>query len=296
MAFGKVLAAASTQGALKTLLKKGLATETPVPYLTPDSYIRVSSFSRMCPREEIICAKEKLEREDSIEPDLQLIFAHGHALHWALQNILLPKVDALYGTWSCNTCGTLHGEDQPGKPWQECIVLRPTKCKGCGKEDSYHVEFTYVERTFRNEDYRIQGHPDGFLVVPGMPGMGILEAKSIGAAYKIKNAPQIDHVIQAQCYMWLTGLKWAKIFYWEKGGKGMDALTEHTIEKDEETISEIKKTLLQTWSALKTGILPDRICDNSTCPRAKSCPVAKQCFNTNSGVSNATPSDGEPNF
>jgi len=272
MALGKVLALANANGSIKELLKRGFCQEKEITPLNKESYVRVSALADLCPREEVLCSVNKVTREETVEPDLSMIFAHGTALHWVLQNQVLPKVGILIGVWKCFGCGKAHGQ-LIGDNDLSALVLRPDRCNECGT-----AEFTYVEQHFINKEFRITGHPDGFLVIPGLPGKGIIEAKSIGQAWKVKQTPQMDHVIQAQCYLWLTGLKWAKILYWEKGGHGLSALTEHHVERDEDTLVEIKKALTYIWNGIDGGALPERICADKGCPRAKGCPVVDICF------------------
>jgi hypothetical protein len=81
--------------------------------------------------------------------------------------------------------------------------------------------------------------------------------------------------------MWLSGLRWAIIFYWSKGEMGLDAISEYVIERDDETIFKIQETIRDMRNGLRTGILPTRICSDKDCPKAKYCPVVKQCFAEN---------------
>lgn len=265
---------------LKQILRERLKTERTTPPLDETSWLRASALADLCPREEVIAARTQLVRTEVIKADLSLIFAHGHGLHWTLQHHVLPEADMLLGQWRCMLCATLHGgvELHRGEPQSEQYVPRPRACAKCGQADPR--EFHYVEQYFRNAEYRIGGHPDGFLRMAGMEGLGILEAKSASAraSWEIKTMPQLSHVVQAHVYMWFTGFTWAKILYWEKGGNGIDALIEHTIARDEETIHNIKVLIASIWRALRRGPLPARICDAATDPLAKECPVAATCF------------------
>jgi uncharacterized membrane protein len=117
-------------------------------------------------------------------------------------------------------------------------------------------------------------------VIPGMDGMGIFEAKSISprGAWEVRGTPKLDHVVQVQCYLWMTGLKWGKILYWDKGSFGLSALVEHTVERDEGTIRSIQEMIRSVHKGLSGGAIPDRVCSNRTCSRATTCPVVNICF------------------
>lgn len=275
MGLGDVVASASGSGDLKKVIQLRLKRDEKVPFLEENGYIRISSFADMCPREEVLCSLEKHIRSRKIETDLNLIFAHGSALHWALQNKILPDADVLVGVWRCIGCAKDYGSATREVPIAQTAVRRPAKCDGCGSE-----EFLYREQQFISREYMIGGHPDGFLVVPGMPGVGIVECKSISSrgAWEVRNVPNISHAIQAQLYMWLTDIKWAKILYWDKGAFGMGCLIEHTIERDDETIEQAQKTIRSIRNGIASGLLPDRVCENASCPRASKCEVRGPCF------------------
>lgn len=236
--------------------------------------LRASSFASLCPREEVLCSLGDIERQRVVSPDLQLIFLHGTALHWALQNRLLPEIGVIHGEWICLRCATKHGaKDRP--------VLRPDSCS-CGSS-----EFVYHERHVFDAALRIGGHLDGLIAAPNRTDLGLFEGKSIGTKgfWEVRQAPKVEHVIQMHVYFWLADLKWGKILYWSKGDNGLNALRVFTVERDEETVQQIQSTLKSIWHGIETGMLPSRICSSQTCPRAKECSVAPVCFDVASRVS-----------
>lgn len=274
MGIGSVVASAVSQASIKKILRDRYREERAHPWLDDKSYLRVSSLSGMCPREEVICAQNLVSRTKVVEAELSMTFTHGHALHWGLQNKVLADTGLLYGVWKCVDCAKQYGKHTPNIMMDQELVRRPEKCD-CGS-----LDFFYREQHFVNDQYRLGGHPDGFLVLPGMPGIGIFEGKSIGAhnVWKVKYTPDMGHVVQTQAYMWLTGLQWAKILYWNKGGQGLSALVEHTVERDEEAIAAIKNMITSIWDGLASGLLPERICAASSCERAHECSVRELCF------------------
>lgn len=286
MGLGDVVAAASAaQGSLKKLIRLKLVQERVVPPLTSESYLRVSALANICAREEVLAARLGSTRVDKVDADLAMIFAHGTGLHYVLQNEVLAETGALVGVWRCVECAKQFGALEGEINVSQSLVRRPKKCE-CGCED-----FLYREQSFVDKEYRLGGHPDGFLILQGFPGLGVIECKSISSrrVWEVKSTPDLGHVIQIQSYLWLTGLKWGKILYWEKGGNGMQALVEHTVERDEATISGIKSMIKEIWAGISdpSRTLPERICANNGCPRAKKCPMVDACFDA---------SAPEPNF
>lgn len=232
--------------------------------------LRASEFGNMCPRQEVLCALLDMGREEEFNADSLMTFLHGTALHWAFQNRMLPAVNVLIGRWRCNECGETYGD---ASKLPANLVPRPARCTKCD-----YADFEYRELTLFNKEYEIGGHPDGFLVLDSLPGVGILEAKSIMKGWEVKNCPMMAHVIQVQIYMWICDLQWAKIIYWEKGASGVEALVEHHVDRDEDTIKQIQLTIKSIRAALKGGPLPERICLKAEAPRAKKCNVKGPCF------------------
>jgi hypothetical protein len=282
MGLGSLVAGSKSNGSLKSLLLKQWFEDRLEDPMAPGGYVRASAISSLCAREEILRFKHQVQRKVKFNADTLLIFLHGTSLHWGLQNHALPDVGVLYGLWKCLGCGAIHGSVEPGRPVADTVIMRPDSCGKCGLKPHGRGEaiFQYVEHQFVNDEYRITGHCDGFLVLPGLPGMGILEAKSAGgkSAWEVKHAPNVGHVIQAHVYMWFTGFRWAKLLYWVKGENGLDALKEHHVDRDEETIGAIKAMLTSIQIGLKDGTVPQRICATNDCPRAESCSVKRICF------------------
>jgi hypothetical protein len=244
------------------------------PPMKADSYLRTSAFADLCPREEVLCSKLGTVRRREYDADIMLTFAHGRGLHNILQNEVLPTIGVLLGKWSCQHCGQ-HYEGAAEGPIEKQVILRPLQCLKCEKS-----EFLFHELFFEDKALNIGGHPDGFLKIPERPDLGILEAKSISprGAYEIKGTPKMSHALQAMIYMWLSGLKWAKILYWNKGLFGRNALTEHFLEYDEDTVEGIKETIFGMRNGILTGDLPERICETKHCERAQECSSAEVCF------------------
>lgn len=274
---------AGNTGDLKSLIRQAIPQKRDNPPMTPDGWIRMSSLAGLCAREEVLCARHGVVRQDDVGADLMMIFEHGHGLHWALQNRVLPKTQTLVGRWVCNTCGAAHGgreewvlprEDEGFRAAQ---VLRPERCSYCGAELDSDTSL-YQEQLVIEPQLRMNGHPDGFLLPAD--DMGIFEAKSISprGAWEVRNCPKLDHVTQMQGYMWITGCRWGVLLYWDKGATGMAGLIEHRVEYDEEHVDAIKALVEDIRSGLRGGKLPERICGSPDCKRANLCSVVKPCF------------------
>lgn len=275
MALGSVFREARSRGSLIDVLTKTWKREQIRQPLQADDYIRVSSIASLCAREETLRNKLNRPERELLKADLLLTFLHGTALHWGLQNHALPEVGVLYGMWRCLGCGTIHGSVKDNEPVANGAILRPSQCSKCSSN-----RFEYHEHQFVNHELRVTGHADGFLALSGLPGLGVLEAKSVGgkSAWEIKKSPKYDHVIQAQLYLWLSGLQWTLILYWVKGENGLEALREYVIERDDEAIEAAKDLVLEIRNGITSGILPNRICETNDCPRAKACALANPCF------------------
>lgn len=283
MALGALVEAAASSTSLRKILTESYTSVEEVAWLTAESWMRASRFAEVCPREEVLVSIRKLTRKREMDADLFLTLETGKALHSQLQNSILPGAGLLLGEWSCGRCGKHYGIRRPSEPIVNYAVKRPILCDRCE-----YTEFNFHEYNFYNPEYRITGHPDGILAIPGLPGLGILEGKTINpkGGWEVRNVPKLDHVVQSHIYMWFTGLSWTKILYWDKGTYGMSALVEHTVERDEDTIQQIKNTLRELWEGLRTMVPPaSRICANPDAPRAKACVVCVPCFESPSTIS-----------
>lgn len=276
-----------TPSIVRLITEKFVRVNSKAPMKVTD-WIRASSLSSICAREEVLASKFGIERVDSTDSDLNLTFAQGTGMHWVMQNQIFPALGKiLVGKWRCTTCHDLVG----GMDTPIGNIPMPDSCAKCkprsvsptpvSPSDSEAPRFEYVEQFFANKEYRLTGHNDGFLRIPGYKelGDGIFELKSISAfrAKGIKDVPDMGHAVQAQAYMWLTGCKWALLLYWDKG-TFRGPLTEHFVERDEDTIDQIKNTLKSIWDGIESGALPERICTSEDCKRAGECMLAKPCF------------------
>lgn len=284
MATGQFAQAAAVKNPTPLIdsIKEQFVEKSPVPPLKIGSYVRSSGIAALCPREEVLCAKYNVIREKKFEASTNLIFAHGTGLHYALQNIVLPALkNVMLGHWRCEKCTHIHKKE--GEKITDTIVERPVVCGVNGCDGN---EFTYREIPLLSMEYMLTGHPDGFLRLPQYEGIGLLEAKSTSSkgAWEIKFAPYFDHLVQVQLYMWFTDTQWAQVLYWEKSVNGTSALTEHHVERDEETIQGALDAIKSIWTGIrsveekKDVILPERICANRLCPKAETCSVSAQCF------------------
>lgn len=282
---------ASAKELIEQAMRQAIA-ETPP--LKPDDWIRISSLGAICPREEVLRFRHDVPRSAAINPDLGLTFEFGHSIHWIMQNKVMAATGRIVGSWRCTWCGEIYGSIK-----SEGLLPRPSKCIRCGAVagevsrvnnrpvvGSHGESFLFVEEWLGNHEYMVGGTPDGYMV-DGDPNsftpadVIILEFKSASENNfaKYKKAADFMHVIQCQCYMWLTGFKRAKIIYINKGEFGMEGIVEHDVSYDEETITMVKDAVRQIRAGMMGGPIPERVaCDTPTCPRAKDCDVAKLCF------------------
>lgn len=242
----------------------------------------------MCPREAVICSKAGVSLRGDVDGDATLNFAHGHAMHWVLQNSVLPSSNILRGRWKCLHCGATYG-CVPGRNLIETAIPRPSQPCPCGKavEPDLDHDWLFMEVMFQDHVYGFSGHPDGFLALPGHQGLGVFEAKSISERgfAGIKDQPMLDHVIQMHGYFGLTNLSWGRILYWCKGKYGFPALREHYVERNDELVAKIQKTCQSVQVGVETGILPAGVCSSAVCARAQTCVARDACF----GITPPTP-------
>lgn len=263
------------------------------PPMQPDDWLRISSIGAVCAREEVLRFRLGVPRRAGIDPNVGMTFEFGHDVHYMMQNKVMPATGKIVGSWRCIWCSERYGSIK-----HEGLVPRPEVCIRCGgiagegarinnRPLGEHTEsFVFVEEWLGDPEYMIGGSPDGYLV-DGDPlnftkdDVVLLEFKSAsdGNFAKYQKAPDFMHVIQCQCYMWLTGFRRAKILYIHKGEFGLDSIAEHDVMYDPETIKLVKQSVKELREGLAGGAIPPRVaCDHEKCPRANACDVSKQCF------------------
>jgi hypothetical protein len=199
---------------------------------------------------------------------------------------VLTKTQSILGRWLCGCCGFFHGgqakwELPLPENFHELQRFRPHRCPRC--ETLLNDQNTlYREQEFVDKGSRLAGHPDGFLRHESLPGLGILEAKSINprGEWQVRGCPKLDHVVQNQTYQMLTGCRWGLILYWSKDGSGMGSIIPHIVEYDNDHVEAIQALVGDIWTGVANPEkpLPGRICEHSEAKRAELCSVTEPCF------------------
>lgn len=231
--------------------------------LTPTSYIRSSGLGYLCPREEVLRARYKINRIETITGKQQRVFDVGHAFHAMMQNEYFAKTGMLWGHWKCRHC---HKEYQ--------FQVKP-KCD-CG-----HDVFEYVELELKSDNLLITGHPDGILV-DNEGNRWLLEFKTINSmgfeVVKKSNQPKPEHIVQTNIYMGFLKLKQCLVIYFNKDTSEWYQI--HT-RYDVNVVKSVVSTLTDMRKAIADKDLPlpeRRVCKDKYCYRAKNCPVSTMCF------------------
>lgn len=265
------------------LIRKNFVRKTDKPPLTSEGWVRSSGYSKLCVREELLCAKLKKDRVEIFDSEALANFAIGTGLHHAMQNVILPSIGGLLvGSWRCSKCGALRGPELGSLDFGAYIPCPETH--HCDKD----YRWVYEEQAFAKENdgpyqTRLTGHMDGFLRFedPARP-LTILELKSIGTNgwRYIQDRPNDEHRVQVHLYFLLTGLRDALIVYWNKGEKGTGGIKEHLVTCNQNLLFSVRDTLHQLWSNIDNPAptIGKRVCETSYCRRALSCTVAKECW------------------
>jgi hypothetical protein len=252
--------------------------------LTMKSYVRISSLPYLCPREEVICARDKIIRKKIIDQDTSVIFEFGHAFENIVRHRAFGPSGILVGQWECDNCGYVHGAIDGDK--DKGLLKRIPMPKVCNVEiDGYGKctgsIFKYSEESIKNDMFRITGHPDGFLSSNLYDH--VLEIKTTND-HRFKMAmrgPFKEHIEQASMYAYLTGKKKILIYYFNKNN---GRFCYHEITVDQSLITMVCNRLHILWKGIRSVdlgdnvILPERLCVNSDDGRAKKCDVCKTCF------------------
>jgi hypothetical protein len=261
-----------------------------------------SSVGNMCTRYETM--KRALPRANDSKKfpaSLHKRFQLGHAVHERWQRNLLGKMRVLKGNWECSRCArVLKNRFMPDEPCPKCRwQIDPTTrkrspasrksvdcaimCKWPGGysvpgRDCGHCErgghWVFNETFVKIEKWDLVGSYDGIVLYNGVER--ILEMKSKdGFAFDKVTKPDDKHVIQAQVYMFASGVHEAVIAYISKNSGDM---LEFLIKFDPKVIEGIGDNIEIVEKALDDGHLPNGVCGGPRDYRAKSCPYVDACF------------------
>lgn len=273
-----------------------IGTKEATPFITTKALddgravFRASQIASLCAREEVLASLYEVNRSREIDAVTRAIFDTGSALH-DMVRAYLADAGVLAGSWKCLECAAETGGKAVASPGRR---LRPKACSKCGK-----VNFQYVEEYASDGIHLLGGHCDGFLylgpkvaddplgavVIPD----SILEIKSIGARSmsNILRAPYNAHFLQAQAYLWLFGLRRAKVLYvakdWSAAKEKNRSLTlpfvEHDAARDEAAIDALKAKCLEVIQSIRRREVPPRVvCQSRHDPKARECPLVARCF------------------
>jgi len=274
----------ATATKLRDALKIGLVQKaSPVPPKAGD-WFRSSGLPKLCPRMYALAAQRAFSINTDVDAELGWVFGIGTAMHRQFQEEFLRKIPTgvFQGWWRNRATGYVSKGDSLAINHNAECLSHSWAAQPSGDSDDYE----YVELSFRNAEYRITGHCDGVLVWPDSEPE-IFELKTISEMgyYAVDpdggGKPKAEHVLQAQAYLWMSGLKRARIVYFcKKFGKINDMICEHVVERDEQIIDSIKKHLKDSIDALDNGTMPVRMaeCRTKSSDRAKYCPAKAACF------------------
>lgn len=300
-----------TDSSLRKLIAQGLSStrivtpiKAPVPH-DVGTYFRASSLGKACARKEALKIVESLSEHDTVDADLALIFAKGHAAHWMHQEHLMPAVarEAMVGWWQGKNGMLKTSPDEPLRLWSysdAALVL----------EDA-----SYMEAHVHDHENCIKGHPDMILDWDrvehrphGAPsGLEIIEFKTrngMNTAWsavdpEVGGSPLPEHVLQVQAYMMMTGIKRARIVYLRKGEFSdlQDCYAEHVVKADADTQAKIKKFLASWRAAISAAhsdkTVPERTrCVTFECQQSKNCALRYRCFGKKSKNEQVSPWQG----
>lgn len=206
--------------------------------MTATSLVRVSSISRICPRDEVHYALSKDFQSENLGAK-NITFNFGEAFQDVIRDRYLAKMGVLIGHWKCGKCKKVQTLESDG------YVKAPSLACACGS-----IDFSYIEPEFIDKTHGIIGHADGFLHIGHR--YSLLEIKtcndnSFKMFKKMKfSAPYMeDYITQIQSYMWLSKYDNGTFLFFNKNSSEMFSLpieynrmiVDHALQK----VSDVRK-------------------------------------------------------
>lgn len=246
-------------------------------------YLRASQIYDICPREEVLVRFLGVPRQTLFSAKSAARVKAGAAFHEAFRSSFVRmnfgngRIGYLVGKWFCVKCGKIFGDDDN---W----VRKPEACD-CGNS-----QFVYMEITFKDDNLLLLAHVDGILEL-SLSNNGteevvdkiLVEFKLVGSnsfkGYVKKIGFSERYYYQVQTYMFLSGFRRTLFCV-----VNVDAASEGELVKlfyihyDEKVVEIIKKKASDFAEGMRNNVLPPGVCVTPLDPRARLCPVAKECF------------------
>lgn len=251
-----------------------------IPMLHVSSLIRSGPQDAFCAREFVLRYMEKTDRAGAGVPaKFELLYGVGHFYgDYIVQTFLSRNPEWAQYAWGDWSCVCKHTQLK-----RQCL---PNKtCKRCK-----HPVDRYVEVDLFNPRRTVIGHADLIFNVDGY--FYVYEFKSIDRADVIFDEitePLGDHHLQASNYYYMLkgeGKKVSKRIRYVYVDRSMEGLYTKLPFREVDAIAVKIRRLHRIYvraksvhDAIKKGELPDRICDDISCGRAKQCAKAISCFN-----------------
>lgn len=240
-----------------------------------DGYTHVTSLIGACAREHVLSENYGLPVHEGATGSMKMVWAIGRAVEKHIRDAVIDArgKQGVYGRWRC-LCGTCQYD---GEYRDELF------CKRCTTKIQY-----YMEPALRHDVSRVVGSPDLTLIELGhvVP----IEIKSMNEdQYDALKGPLADHCLQVSSYNWLyreLGFKThdqsVVVYGRKKHAKGGTTAIYKEFKVNFRQWEEQVIQMMQTGATIAThkdaNILPARVCDTITCPRATRCKRAAVCF------------------
>jgi hypothetical protein len=246
-------------------------------------YTHVSALIGICPRRHLLAHVNKLERVNSVNASMRLVWALGRAAetHVRTQFIDAMQRRSILGIWTCK-CGFLKKEGAYEKG------LSCMKCKG-GPNN-------YKEAPFFDHQARITGSPDLLYIRLDTNKIRVVECKSINKeGFEKLTAPKADHILQGMAYnelLRINGLPQddsITVIYICKDYQFSSPYKEFSVKRTAEHDSQIRH-MWDRANEIANGIrdnsegieveMPQRLttCRDQTSITAKNCDCVGLCF------------------
>jgi hypothetical protein len=226
-----------------------------------------------CPREVVLMRKLGVQHPERYIPHaLRVTFDDGRDKQWRVNNNYLRPY--MFGPWRCRRCDAV--SDWSAQP------------KGAGCPTGKH-DWEYKEPEFR--------HPSGFtgsidgIVKFSSAHYRMVEVKIMNVEdYKELVAPLAEHRVRTRLYLRLVAecpedhtakidVSEAHLLYIArghglKGDRGqITPFKEYIVKRDD---ASVERYVRMAYAV--SGPMPEGVCSDVMCKRAKVCPVRKPCF------------------
>ena len=227
---------------------------------------------------------------------MEITWSIGKIFHDMYRDSYYGPMQEWAGAWECLRCGwdTDKAGISASPVFKKKVVSRgklatmPGTCGGCGapfmlppERNEERCYGTFKEWLLVDKVIGLHGHPDGWSKRYGIERV-LVDLKSHGNnGFTSRNTLRSGHDLQVWSYQHMSGDELGEVWYMNKSPWGdplafvREVVTPFDVNNFKLFVAD---PLYQVHNGIAGGPMPERVCVNAECARARECQLNDVCF------------------